>query len=144
MAPAGRADLVQLDPESVQAVAQAVLAMMRAEGATAGEASPVEAPSLLSAAEVARQFDVSRDWFYAHAAELGVVKLGSGSKPRLRFDAAVVERVLSGDVLRGRAPMVGGSARTRAQAIVNDGSTLDGLDALPAAWRNAVSDGRAA
>ena len=73
--PAGRADRVRLDPESVQAVARAIVEMMRSD-----EALPVPADesALLTAAEVARRFDVPRDSVYAHAGELDVIKLGKG------------------------------------------------------------------
>ena len=49
---------------------------------------------LLTAAEVAARFSVDRSWVYAHARELGVVKLGSGPRPRLRFDPAVITQRL--------------------------------------------------
>lgn len=49
---------------------------------------------LLTAAEVARRFSVERSWVYAHARELGVVKLGGGPRPRLRFDPAVIAQRL--------------------------------------------------
>lgn len=45
---------------------------------------------LLTAAEVAARFSVDRGWVYAHANDLGVVKIGDGPRPRLRFDPAVV------------------------------------------------------
>jgi hypothetical protein len=44
---------------------------------------------LVSAEVIARDLGVSRDWVYAHKAELGAVPLGStgtGRKPRWRFD----------------------------------------------------------
>lgn len=47
---------------------------------------------LLTAAEVAARFRVDRGWVYAHARELGVVKIGAGPRPRLRFDPAVVDQ----------------------------------------------------
>ena len=46
--------------------------------------------SMLTAAQVAARFNVDRGWVYAHAAELGVVRLGEGPRARLRFDPAVV------------------------------------------------------
>jgi hypothetical protein len=50
---------------------------------------------LLTAREVAARFNVDRGWVYAHAEELGVIRLGDGPRPRLRFDPAVVaQRVL--------------------------------------------------
>jgi hypothetical protein len=45
---------------------------------------------LLTAADVAWRFNVDRSWIYAHARELGVVRIGDGPRPRLRFDPAVI------------------------------------------------------
>ena len=53
-----------------------------------------EPARLLTAAEVAARLSVARGWVYEHARELGVVRLGDGPRPRLRFDPAVVERML--------------------------------------------------
>jgi hypothetical protein len=39
----------------------------------------------LDARELAQQLGVSRDWVYEHADELGASRIGSGSRPRLRF-----------------------------------------------------------
>lgn len=73
---------------------------------------------LLSAAQVARRLGVERSWVYEHADELGVVRLGEGPRPRLRFDpAAVAERTLG-----RRRP---GGSRTR---VVTRAA---GVDLLP-------------
>lgn len=53
-----------------------------------GPAVPAE--RLLTAKEVAERFHVDRGWVYAHARELGVIRIGDGARPRLRFDPAVV------------------------------------------------------
>ena len=45
---------------------------------------------LLSAAQVAGRLGVERSWVYDHAEELGVVRLGEGPRPRLRFDPAII------------------------------------------------------
>ena len=47
---------------------------------------------LIDAREVARGHGIDRSWVYAHAEELGVVRLGTGSRPRLRFDHAYRRR----------------------------------------------------
>jgi hypothetical protein len=52
-------------------------------------------PPLLSAAEVARRYRLSRGWVYKHANELGGQRMGTGPKARLRFRVAEVERRLS-------------------------------------------------
>lgn len=49
---------------------------------------------MVDAAELARRFGIERAWVYSHAIELGVVKLGSGAKPRLRFDPEIAARML--------------------------------------------------
>ena len=49
---------------------------------------------LLTASEVAVAFNVARGWVYAHADELGAIRLGDGPRPRLRFDPAVVSQRL--------------------------------------------------
>lgn len=50
---------------------------------------------LLTAAEVAEMLAVSRGWVYDHADDLGAVRLGSGRRPRLRFDAQGVLSALT-------------------------------------------------
>src|SRR4051794_26213047 len=72
--------------DEVDVVARRVVALLDRAG---------EAPALLTAAQVARRFGVARSWVYAHADELGVVRLGDGPRPRLRFDPAVVAQVLN-------------------------------------------------
>lgn len=71
---------VQLAPESIEAIAQRVAELVRAP----------EAVQFIDAAEVSRRFHVSRDYVYEHADELGAVRLGEGSRPRLRFDVQKV------------------------------------------------------
>jgi hypothetical protein len=45
---------------------------------------------LVDATTVATTLSVSRDWVYAHAAELGGRRIGQGSRRRLRFDLGYV------------------------------------------------------
>lgn len=45
---------------------------------------------LVDAATVATALSVSRDWVYAHVAELGGRRIGHGSRGRLRFDLGYV------------------------------------------------------
>ncbi len=49
---------------------------------------------LLSAAEVADRFGLSRDYVYEHSERLGAIRLGTGSRARLRFRPELVERAL--------------------------------------------------
>jgi hypothetical protein len=41
---------------------------------------------LVDARELAEELGVSTDYVYAHAAELGAMRLGAGPKARIRFD----------------------------------------------------------
>jgi len=49
---------------------------------------------LADAAEVARRLRVHENWVYAHADELGAIRLGDGEKARLRFDLERVARAI--------------------------------------------------
>lgn len=51
--------------------------------------------ALLTTTQVAERLGVSQAWVYAHASELGVIRLGSGDRPRLRFDPETVAERLS-------------------------------------------------
>jgi len=43
----------------------------------------------LDASELATRLGTTRSWVYAHADELGALRLGRGDRPRLRFNADV-------------------------------------------------------
>lgn len=89
------ADDPRLDRHALTALAREVAAVLDIGG---GE-------PLLTARQVASRFNVDRGWVYAHADELGVVRLGDGPKPRLRFDPAIVAQrvaVAPGRVVPGR------------------------------------------
>jgi hypothetical protein len=50
---------------------------------------------LVDAATIANALGVDRSYVYAHAGELGAVRLGGGSKPRLRFDLEAARKTMS-------------------------------------------------
>jgi hypothetical protein len=52
------------------------------------------ADPLLTVADVAIYLSVDASFVYAHADELGAIRLGSGSRPRLRFRRSVLEDYL--------------------------------------------------
>ena len=54
-----------------------------------------EKTRLLDAGEVSRILGCERSWVYQHQAELGVIRLGHGSKPRLRFERARIVEIAS-------------------------------------------------
>ncbi len=84
-----------LDAASVEAVARRVVELMRGEGASSSSSR-----GLVDAATLAAELGVTRSWIYEHRDELGAVQLGTGAKPRLRFD-----------VQRAREALIGGSQR---------------------------------
>jgi len=53
------------------------------------------APGLLDAKEVAARFGVTPGWVRENADRLGVIRLGDGPKPRLRFDLETVAAALT-------------------------------------------------
>jgi hypothetical protein len=77
---------IRLDSETVEKIARRVVALLEQRG--------LQQRELVDAAELARRFGIERSWAYTHAIELGAVKLGNGSKPRLRFDPQIAARVL--------------------------------------------------
>jgi hypothetical protein len=74
----GRAEL---SPETVDAIARRVAELLTAKPA---DATP-DAQRLVDAAELARRLRVTPAWVREHADELGVVRIGEGPRPRLRF-----------------------------------------------------------
>jgi hypothetical protein len=74
--------------DALEALEQLVERHERAgSDAIAGAAGP-----LVDAASLGRELGVSRQFAYDHAEELGVLRLGSGSRPRLRFNLEVAKR----------------------------------------------------
>jgi hypothetical protein len=73
----------------VEAVARRVVELIRTGGHPHGDRQ------LVDAATLAAELGVERSWVYAHRAELGAIQLGSGSKPRLRFDVEVAGELLA-------------------------------------------------
>ncbi len=68
----------------VEAVARRVVELL-SDGLIVAPASP----DLVDAAELARRLGIRRSWVYAHADDLGAIRLGAGPRPRLRFDPSV-------------------------------------------------------
>jgi hypothetical protein len=116
---------IKLDPQAVEAIARRVVEILERRG--------LQSRELVDAAELARRFGIERSWVYSHAIELGAVKLGSGPKPRLRFDPQIAARVLrkageqttadpparSGE--RADRPSAGGGSEVRLLPIRGEG-----------------------
>jgi hypothetical protein len=80
-----------MNPVFVDAIARRVLELGsdRAVGRAASECA------LLTVAEVAARLNVSQSWVYAHKRDIGAIRLGTGPKARLRFDATAVRLALN-------------------------------------------------
>lgn len=78
---------MRLDPADVEAIAQRVAELL------AARATPEGAVRYVDAAHLAHVLGVERDWVYAHARQLGAIRLG-GPQGRLRFDLHLVQRTL--------------------------------------------------
>ena len=61
-----------------------------------------EPGQLVDANTIARLTGMSQRWVYDHADELGAIKTGAGTRPRLRFDPGLVRARL--DQRNGNAP----------------------------------------
>lgn len=102
-----RATEIRLAPESIEAIALRIAQLLAAAPPAAGAA---RARRMLSTAEVAELFGVSRRWVYENAEALGTRRLGSGARPRLRFDPDEVAERIDG---LGRRSAARGSAAMR-------------------------------
>lgn len=69
---------LKLSPQAVDAIARRVIELLPRDVTARVE--------LVDGAELARRLGVQRSWVYTHAIELGAIRLGGGSRPRLRFD----------------------------------------------------------
>jgi len=96
--------------ELVEAIASRVVELLTAQ-------APVERQRrLLTAAELAVDLGVARSFVYEHANDLGAVRLGEGSKPRLRFDPEQARAALSCSVSKrslGESASEGGRSAAR-------------------------------
>ena len=90
----------------------------------------IEQPeALVDAREIARRTGRSRWWVYEHAGELGAVRLGSGSRPRLGFWPSRVDEYLQAAAqLRRPIPT---PPRARPQRRQRGRRTSTGVELLP-------------
>jgi fumarylacetoacetate (FAA) hydrolase family protein len=94
---AADASLVEriLSDGDVEAIAEATAARL-AEIVSAAPGSF----ALVDARQLARDLGVSLDYVYAHATELGAMRLGTGPKARIRFDLDRARQALETRVAR--------------------------------------------
>lgn len=102
---------LRLAPESIEALASRIAELVGGSPEQAPPSTPTK--KMLSAAEVSRLWGVSRRWVYNHAEALGARRLGSGPRPRLRFDPDELAERLG---VPRRAAVVGDEQRLTAMA----------------------------
>jgi predicted DNA-binding transcriptional regulator AlpA len=78
-------------PLDVHAVAEAVVDVLAERGLVI-YAGPGSSARVLNVQEVARLLGRSTGWVYEHAIELGAIRMGTGPKARIGFDAAAIEQ----------------------------------------------------
>jgi hypothetical protein len=113
--------VVRLDPGSLDELAHRVADLVNQQHAVP---EPVVADEgrLLSAAQVAARWGIERSWVYEHADDLGVRRLGTGVRPRLRFDPVRVAAYLERPGRAAAAPVgeSGGPDVRRSPGIASD------------------------
>src|SRR4051812_34637947 len=75
----------------VRAIAEMVVDLLAERGLVV-YAGPGAAARVLSVREVSRLLGRSPPWVYAHAMELGAIRMGTGPKARMGFDLASIEQ----------------------------------------------------
>jgi hypothetical protein len=93
---------VRLHPQTLERLAARTAALVAEHLARAQ--SRTDRPELLTAAEVSAWWGVKRGWIYQHAEELGAIRIGTGERPRLRFDEAQVAQRLARPAQREATP----------------------------------------
>jgi hypothetical protein len=92
-----------------------------------------EAPkpaALVSARELASLLGCDRSWVYAHQRELGRLRLGNGSKGRLRFDPERARQALA--TVAEPAPAATPRPRARRRASTTTAGSV--LRSRPRSW----------
>jgi hypothetical protein len=93
-----------LDDDDIEQIARRVAQLI-------GTAHAHPGPRYVDAGDLARMLGIEREWIYAHARELGVIRLG-GPRGRLRFDVGRVAEALGRPDAASR-PARPGSSRQR-------------------------------
>lgn len=86
---------LRLAPDSIEALARRLAELLEPSD------QPSQPKQLISAQAVSEWWGVGRRWVYDHADQLGARRLGTGSRPRLRFDPEEVAERLGAPTGRG-------------------------------------------
>ncbi len=108
------ADCGERIPDPLLVAMWGELRALRRQLDSLGGAKNTPEPELVDAAWIAKRYSVARDWVYANKARLGGIPLGSGERPRWRFDPEHVARVMKADAPKSEAVRVQPRPRRRA------------------------------
>ena len=125
---------LRLHPEDVAALADLIVERLvprLLSDPAAAHLGAKDASVLLTAGEVGARFGVSAEWVRDHQSELGVVRLGDGPRPRLRFDPERVAEALTRRTENERSEQDEGLATTLVPSPGGGSSAGSGLDSLP-------------
>jgi hypothetical protein len=96
------------DDEDIEQIARRVAQLIDTAHAHRG-------PRYVDAGDLARMLGIERHWIYAHARELGAIRLG-GPRGRLRFDVDRVAEALGRPDVASRPARPGSSRRRGSRA----------------------------
>lgn len=87
----------------VHAIAEAIADILAERGLVV-YAGPGASARVLNAREVSQLLGRSAPWVYAHATELGAIRMGNGPKARIGFDLATIEQWKRDNQIRPAEP----------------------------------------
>lgn len=107
--------------DEVHAIAEAIADVLAERGLVV-YAGPSTSARVLSAREVSKLLGRSAPWVYAHATELGAIRMGNGPKARIGFDLASIEQWKRDNQIRPpqqrKPPRPRRDARSRATNLI--------------------------
>jgi hypothetical protein len=100
----------------VRAIAEAIADVLAERGLVV-YAGPSASARVLSACEVSKLLGRSAPWVYAHATELGAIRMGNGPKARIGFDLANIEQWKRDNQIRPPQPRKPPNRRRRRNTV---------------------------
>ena len=100
----------------VRAIAEAIADVLAERGLVV-YAGPSASARVLSVREVSKLLGRSAPWVYAHATELGAIRMGNGPKARIGFDLATIEQWKRDNQSRPREARKAPRRRPRRNAV---------------------------
>jgi predicted DNA-binding transcriptional regulator AlpA len=100
----------------VRAIAEAIADVLAERGLVV-YAGPSGSARVLNAREVSKLLGRSAPWVYAHATELGAIRMGNGPKARIGFDLANIEQWKRDNQIRPPQPRKPPRRRSRRNTL---------------------------